>query len=244
MNDTHELLRRHASVRAFQPVELADERVREAVASAQMASTSSHVQAYSLLRVRDPNERRRLAELCGGQAQVAEAGAFFVVCADQRRHRLAAELRERPYVPNLETFLVAVIDASLFAQNLVVAFESEGLGVCYIGGLRNDLDAVAELLELPHDVFPLYGLCVGEPVERPDAKPRLPVEAVLIEGRYPSDEAVRALLAEYDGVMSSYYESRGRPGRDWSGGVAAKFREARRSHLASFYRRRGAELDG
>lgn len=243
MNDTHQLLRRHVSVRAFRRVELDDARVRDAVASAQMASSSSHVQAYSLLRVRDEEERRRLAELCGAQPQVAEAGAFFVVCADQRRHRLAAELRRRPYVPNLETFLVAVIDASLFAQNLVVAFESDDLGVCYIGGLRNDLDAVAELLELPRDVFPLYGLCVGEPLERPAVKPRLPLEAVLVEGRYPSDDDVRAYLREYDGVMSSYYEGRGRAGHDWSGGVAAKFREARRSHLASFYRRQGADLD-
>lgn len=243
MNEIHELLANHSSVRAFAPGELSDEVVRASVAAAQSASTSSHVQAYSLLRVRAADERARLAELCGGQAQVADAGAFFAVCADQRRHRLAAELCGRPYCPNLETFLVAVIDASLFAQNLVIAFESRGLGICYIGGLRNDIAAVTELLELPRDVLPLYGLCVGEPLERPAPKPRLPVEAVLCEGRYPDDDAMLELMARHDEVMGAYYAGRGLEGRNWSGGVAAKFREPRRSHLASYYRERGAELD-
>ena len=44
-----------------------------------MASTSSHGQAYGLLRVRDPQTRARISELAGNQAMVRQAGAFFVV---------------------------------------------------------------------------------------------------------------------------------------------------------------------
>ena len=39
------------------------------------------------------------------------------------------------------------------------------LGICYIGGLRNDLQAVTELLNIPYRVIPLFGLVVGYPAK-------------------------------------------------------------------------------
>lgn len=236
-------IRRHRTVRRFLDEPVPDGRVRAAVEAAQLASSSSNVQAYSLLRVRDAITRARLAELTGGQPQVAEAGAFFAVCGDQRRHRIVAARQGRAYAPNLETFLLAVVDASLFAQNLVLAFESMGYGVCYIGGLRNELPAVGALLELPADVLPLYGLCVGVPADDPGQRPRLPVEAVLFEERYPTEDELAERIAEYDGAMAEYYDRRGRPGYDWSGGIARKFERPRRGHLTEYYRSQGARFE-
>lgn len=243
MNATLELLRRHQSVRSFDPTELDASEVRAAIEAARWASTSSNVQAYSLLRVTDPGRRERLAELSGGQPQVAQAPAFFVVCGDQRRHRLVAADAGQPYAANLETFLLAVVDASLFAQNLALAFESLGWGICFIGGLRNRLPEVDALLELPEGVLPLYGLCAGRPAEENGQRPRLPLEAVYFEDRYPDDSELRALIARYDRVSAEYYAARGAPGRDWSGGIWRKFRQPRREHLAQFYRSKGALLD-
>ncbi len=243
MNPILELIAAHRSIRHFAPEPLSDAVVRESVRCAQQAATSSNVQAYSLLRIVDPDQRARLAELCGGQQQVVQAGGFFVVCGDQRRHRLVADDRSAPYVANLETFLIAVIDASLFAQNLALAFESLGLGICYIGGLRNQLSGVDALLELPTDVLPLYGMCVGTPAEQPLPRPRLPVDAVYFEGRYPSDDELRLRIAEYDTTLADYYQRRGQPGYDWSGGLWRKFRQANRAHLRSYFTRKGANLD-
>jgi hypothetical protein len=173
---------------------------------------------------------------------VARAGAFFIVCADQRRFKLLAADGGRPFVPNFESFLVGVIDATLFAQNLIVAFESMGLGTCCIGGLRNDLARVRELLELPADVFPLFGLCVGEIAEDPGPKPRLAVEAVLHHDRFPPEDEVRAWIGEYDGRMAGYYAARGLAGRNWSAGVQRKFMRAAREDLREFYLSQGADL--
>ncbi len=50
-------------------------------------------------------------------------------------------------------FMVSVIDAALAAQNVSVAAESMGLGICYIGGIRNELDQVTEVLGTPDHVF-------------------------------------------------------------------------------------------
>lgn len=247
METVLELLSAHRTIRRFEPDEVPDRDVCRVVEAAQMASTSSNVQAYSLLRVRDVKSRELLVEWSGGQPQVARAGAFFVVCADQRRHRLAAESHGRAYEPNLETFLVAVVDASLFAQNLALGFEGLGYGICYIGGLRNRLSDVDQLLELPQDVLPLYGLCAGvpstDPTHAPARRPRLPLEAVLCEERYPDDDAMRAAIADYDTTMRSYYEARGQPGYDWSGGVSRKFEQRHRERLRELFLSKGARLE-
>jgi nitroreductase len=234
------LLGRHRSIRRFRDDPVDDEVVRVAVRAAQQASTSSNVQGYALLRVRDAARRAQLAHLAGDQVQVERAGAFFVVCADQRRHALAAADEGRAYEPNLETFLVAVIDAALFAQNLIVAFEAHGLGICCIGGLRNRLPEVDALLALPEHVLPLFGLCVGVPDEAPVLRPRLPLDAVLLEERYPDDAAMRAAMDRYDAAMREYYLARTGKPHTWRGGVTRKFERPVREHLHHFYASKGA----
>lgn len=241
-NPTLDTLLSHRSIRRFEETPLPDDHVRLAVAAGQQASTSSNVQAYSLLRVRDPERLAKLVELTGGQTKVARCGAFFVVCGDTRRHRLLAERARLPYATRFEGFLVAAIDATLFAQNLCVAFESMGYGICYIGGLRNDLGAVQRLLRFPRGVYPLFGLCVGVPAEDPSRRPRLAPEAVLFEEHYPDDESLLSQVADYDAVMREYYTSRGAAAGSWSEKIEAQFREAYRTSVAEHYREQGADL--
>jgi FMN reductase (NADPH) len=223
MNDAIDLMMRHRSIRRYRPDPIPESHIRIAVEAGQAASTSSAEQIYCLIRVTDQAHRRHLVELTGGQEKVARCGAFFIVCGDTRRLRLAIERSGRTYAARLEGFLKAVIDASLFAQNLALAFESLGYGICYIGGLRNDLPAVDRLLELPGGVYPLFGLCVGVPEEQPIARPRLPIEAVLFDGRYPSDEAMVGLIAAYDGrYRDDLLAARVSAGPAWSEVVAVR----------------------
>lgn len=238
-----DLLAAHRTVRDFEDRPVPDEDIARAVRAAQQTATSSWIQAYGLIQVTDPDERARLVELTGGQPQVARAGAFFVVCGDVRRHRLVAEDAGAEYASNLETFLLPVVDASLFAQSLVLAFEALGYGTCYVGGLRNDLPEVDRLLDLPHGVLPLFGLCVGIPASDPGRRPRLPVEAVWVRDRYPRDEQVRAAVAAQDEQAASYYNARGAPGRTWSGGLWRKFARPSRESLLAYYRSKGARFE-
>ncbi|MEX1026104.1 MAG: nitroreductase family protein [Planctomycetota bacterium] len=233
---------RHASVRDFRDAPIPEEHVERAIRAASMAATSSHVIGYALLEVRAAEKREKLAELAGGQPQVARAGRFFVVCAEQRRHRLAARRAGRPFVPNFESFLVDVIDAALFAQNLALAFEALDYGTCYIGGLRTHLPVVDEVLDLPKDVFALFGLAVGLPETVPATKPRLGVDALRCVDRFPSEVELERQLDEFDATMADYYRSRGLEGRNWTGGLAAKFASPKREHLYEYYRRKGAVL--
>ncbi len=239
-------MRAHRSVRDYAPTPVADADICAAVTAAQMASTSSWIQAYCVLQITDPGERERLAELTGGQSQVQESGAFFVLCADTRRHRLIAEREQAPYCANLETFLLATADATLFAQNFALAFESMGYGICMIGGLRTRLPEASALLEIPHGVWPLFGLCVGRPTPEAEAdgttRPRLPVAAVLMRDRYASDEQMLAAIDEHDTLAADYYAARGNPGRNWSGGTWRKFKAPLREHLLAYYESMGASF--
>ncbi len=247
MNPVVELLNGHRSIRRFRPDPVPREHLEAAVRAGQMASTSSAVQAYCALNITDPAVRRQFVALTGGQAKVEACGAFLVICGDVRRHRLVAARAGMPYASNLEAFLVSVIDATLFAQNLCVALESMGYGICYIGGVRNDLPAVDRLLEIPDGIYPLFGLCIGLPDESPEPRPRLPVSSILFDDRCPDDSDTLAALADYDAIYASYLESRSgesRSGRSrgWTEAMGRKFSTAEREGLAAYYERKGAVL--
>ena len=105
-----------------------------------------------------------MAEIAGNQSYVANNGHFFIFCADLYRHEVIGKLEQADVIPSIESkekFMVALIDTALAAQNAALAAESMGLGICYIGGLRTDLEKVRELLHIPKRVIPLFGLAVG-----------------------------------------------------------------------------------
>lgn len=243
MNDTINSMLAHRSIRRFTDDIVPREHIIEALKAGQAAATSSAVQSYSVMHITDSTKRQAIADLCGPQQKVHDCGAFFVICADNRRHMVMHERHDRTFDQRLEAFLVAIVDATLFAQNFTLAFESMGYGTCYIGGLRNDLHGVNDILKLPVGVFPVYGLCVGRPDEQPIARPRLSPEAILHENVYPDDESVIRDIKEYDTVYAAYLQARGANPATWSDAMLKRFEKIARPALASFYQSQDARLD-
>lgn len=195
LNPVLETLFAHRSVRAFRPDPLPDGTLETLIAAAQSAPSSSNLQTWSVIAVQSPAGRARLAELTGPQPHVAEAPLVLAWLADLSRISRIAERRGETAagLDYLDTFLMAVIDAALAAQNAVVAAESLGLGTVYLGALRNQPEAVADLLGVPDGVFPVFGLVVGhpDPARLAQIKPRLPLRTVLHAERYrPVDPQV------------------------------------------------------
>jgi FMN reductase (NADPH) len=77
-NPTIDLLMEHRSIRQFSKQSVSPDQLETIVAAAQMASTSSNVQAYSVIHVRDPKRRSQIAELAGNQKYVEESPVFLV----------------------------------------------------------------------------------------------------------------------------------------------------------------------
>jgi FMN reductase (NADPH) len=207
---TIEQIYRHASVRHYKTEPLPREMVEQIVAAGQRSSTSSNLQTYSVVAVTDPQKRARLAEVCGNQSFIVEAPVFLAWCADLSRLERISQMRGyQPVVSYVETFLVAAMDASIAMQTAALATESMGLGMCYIGAIRNTPDQVIEILGLPRLVFPVSGMTVGWPAVEPRVRPRLPLEAVLHWDQYEVSGEVQALRA-YDEAMVKTGIYRGR----------------------------------
>ncbi|WP_147802470.1 oxygen-insensitive NADPH nitroreductase [Alkalicoccus halolimnae] len=244
MNQTIEMLLNHRSVRKFKEEPISEEVIMKLVEAAQMASTSSFIQAYSIIGIKDEQRKRRLAELAGEQNYVAENGHFFVFCADFHRHEIAGEMEAvqvKAAVESAEKMIVGITDATLAAQNCAVAAESLGLGICYIGGIRNNIEEVSKELHLPDHVIPVFGMCVGIPDADPSKKPRLPKEAVYFEETYPDDEFQKEQLEKYNNIISSYYEERTNGERTdrWTEQMVSMLSSVKRKHMKSFLRQKG-----
>ncbi|WP_218125715.1 nitroreductase family protein [Microbacterium sp. cf332] len=230
-NAVLDLLYRHRSVRRFVPGEIDDATVTAIVAAAQSASTSSNLQAWSVVEVRDPDRLDALAHLAGDQDFIRRGGVFLVFVADWAR---AAELARRIGEPAeavgyIESTLVGFVDAALAAQNAVVAAESLGLGAVYVGSVRNNPERIADLLELPDGAFPAFGVVLGhpDPADPAGVKPRLPQGVVRHREVYrlPDADAV----ARYDRAVTEYYRTQGEP-RGWLRGAIARVRDAASLH--------------
>ncbi|KAB2335792.1 MULTISPECIES: oxygen-insensitive NADPH nitroreductase [Bacillaceae] len=248
MNETIKLLKNHRSVRLFEDRALSAEQIEAIVTSAQSAATSSFIQAYSIIGVTDQQKKDKLAELTGGQEYVAKNGHFFVFCADLFRHELIGEIEGKEVLPSLEStekFMVALIDTALAAQNAAIAAESMGLGICYIGGIRNNLEAVTELLKTPKRVIPLFGMTIGYPMQENDKKQRLPYEHVYHENEYNQDLAsYKEQLSIYDEFISDYYNKRtnGKRSDTWSSQMAQMLEKQTRMYMKEFVNKQGFDL--
>jgi FMN reductase (NADPH) len=206
---TIELVHRHGSVRHYKPDPVPTEMVETIVAAAQRSSTSSNLQMMSVVAVTDAAKRVRLAALCGNQSHIAEAPVFLAWCADLNRLERVCQLRGYKQVAEyVENFLLATVDTAIASQTAALAAESLGLGICYIGSIRNNPQAVLELLALPRLVFPITGMTLGWPSAAPRLRPRLATKAVLHWETYHHDQD--QALRDYDRAMveTGIYEGR------------------------------------
>lgn len=208
----------HRSVRKYLDAPVTDAQIERVVTAAQRASTSSNLQVWSVIVVRNPETKARLADALGGLPYVAAAPVFLVWIADHARN--AAILRDRGADTDtlrlIENTLIGAIDVGIAAQNALLAAESLGLGGVFVGGIRNNPAAVAAELRLPPHTFAMAGMCLGvpDPTEGTGVKPRLPLDAVLHRETY-DPERWRSATAAYEGDYEAYFADQGHPGRSW-----------------------------
>lgn len=242
MNPTLDTILNHRSIRSFTEQSLSKEQVEQIVKAAQMASTSSYMQAYSIIGVTDPLKKQELAEITG-QDYVKNNGHLFIFCADLYRHHVrATDLQKQDMVQNIENtehLLVSSIDAALAAQNAALAAESLGLGMCFIGSIRNNIQQVDKLLSLPEHVIPLFGMVVGYPAKETQQKPRLSIEAVYFENEYNTkqDES----LIQFDRKIKEYYQNRPENKRldSWTDQMIRRFRSPLRMDVTDYVHKKG-----
>lgn len=236
MTPTIDLLCAHCSIRHFTDKPISEAQREAILSGAQATSSSSFLQCTSIIRITDSAMREQLVTLTGGQQHVAQAAEFWVFCADFNRH---LQICPEAELGLAEQLLLGVVDTAMMGQSALIAAESLGLGGVYIGGIRNSIQAVTELLGLPKHVLPLFGLCLGWPADNPDLKPRLPASIVVHENHYQPVDA--KALADYDERLAQYYLSRSTNNRrdTWSDHIRRTIIKESRPFILDYLHKQG-----
>ncbi len=197
-NETVELILSHRTQRRYKPDPIPDDVLQIVLGAALSAPSKSDLQQVAIILVKDRAKQATIGGWIPDMPWIATAPLFAVFCGDHRRMRRVAEMRGRPF-PNdtLDMFMNAAVDAGLVLQNFITAAEALGLGCCPISVVRNHVEKLAELLQLPAGVLPVAGLCVGYPIQRGWISMRLPPAVTVHTDRY-DDRELPAHLEAYD----------------------------------------------
>jgi FMN reductase (NADPH) len=239
--ETIDFFTNHTSVRDFKKQPLSAELKQQLVTVAQSGSSSNFVQAYSIIEIKDPKKLAEIEKLANAPHYITQTGVFYLFVADLYKHHQFLQQANLPNdgISNMEALLVSVVDTTIAAQNMAAYAESQDLGICYIGGIRNDLFRVAELTELPSYTLPLFGLTIGYPATKNEPKVRLPQAAILNVDRYqPLSEEI---VDTYNEATANYYAHRGsnQQTTDWQTKMTNFFQAPRRPEVESFLTKQG-----
>ena len=175
-----ELLLKHRSVRSYLSDEINGEVLNEILLSGIRASNTGNVQLYSVVVTKDIHKKKLLAPLHFNQPMVNQAPVLLTICIDINRFYIWCSARNTDTdLKNLLWLLNGTIDASILAQNICVAAENLGLGICYLGTTLYNAPEISSVLKLPVGVIPITALTVGYPDVIPELSDRLPLEAVV-----------------------------------------------------------------
>lgn len=175
----------HRSIRKYNSKNIDDKILNKILEAATRASTTGNMQVYSIIVTKDERLRKQLWELHFKQDMVLQAPVILTFCADFNRFNKWCENRNtKPGYDNFLSFYTASIDALLVAQNVALAAESFGLGICYLGTITYMADKFIELFNCPKGVVPVAAITLGYPDENPALVDRLPLEAVIHNETY------------------------------------------------------------
>jgi hypothetical protein len=143
------------------------------------------MQVYSIVVTQDKEIKKHLWEAHFKQDMVNQAPAVLTFCADFNRFNKWCRSREAdPGYDNYLSFFTAAIDALLASQNVALAAEANGLGICYLGTTTYMARSIVNILNLPKGVVPVTTLVMGYPDENPGLTDRLPLQGVIHHETY------------------------------------------------------------
>lgn len=180
----------HRSIRRYKSEIIPEHILKNILEAGFRASTTGNMQVYSIVVTKDLEKRKQLCSLHFNQKMVEEAPVILTFCADFNRFNKWCELRQaEPGYDNFLSFFTAAIDALLAAQNVAIAAEANGLGICYLGTTIYQADKLIDFFNCPKGVVPITTLVVGYPNESPELNDRLPFQGIVHNETYTDYDA-------------------------------------------------------
>ena len=201
-----DLLNTHRTIRKYTEQEIPEALLNALLHAGTRASTTGNMQVYSIVVTRDNEMKEKLSPCHFNQPMVKEAPVVLTFCADFNRfNKWCRQRKAEPGYDNFLSFVTAAIDALLVAQNVCIAAENEGLGICYLGTTTYMAENIIDILELPAGVVPVTTVTMGYPAEDPPLTDRLPMEAVVHQEKYRdySKEDIDSSYKEKEALASN-----------------------------------------
>lgn len=209
----------------------------------QNTPTSYNGQQFSVIDIDDQGIKEQLYQLTS-QKQIKTCSHFLLFVADYHKISVLANAKgiDLPdFTHTLDGVIVGVVDATLAMMSAVEMAESLGLGTCCVGYARTAApDQVAKIAQLPEKTFVVCGLAIGVPREKPDLKPKQPLELVIHKNRYHTDTML-STLKDYDAEITHYNATRTgtKTDNDWCSHIVGYYREAVKYQMLDALRRQG-----
>lgn len=187
------------TIRSFSDKPVDDRLLFDLLQGASKAPTTGGMQLYSVIISREPEHLKSLAALHFNQPAATGAKVMITVVADFNRFEKWCLLRgAEPGFDNFESFVSAMLDATIFTQQLNTLLELEGLGACYLGTTTYTASRIGDLLKLPRLTVPVATLAVGWPLDDGAEAERLPTGAVIHHEEYTdySSDRIEEIFAE------------------------------------------------
>ncbi|MDE6536146.1 MAG: nitroreductase family protein [Muribaculaceae bacterium] len=181
-----EYFKNRKTIRNYSAEHISDLEIDEMLAAAAHAPTCGGMQLYNVIVTRSEEGKSALAPAHFNQPCLAGASAVLTFCADFNRvSRWARERGAEPGFDNLQSFISAMLDATILAQQFVTIAEMRGYGTCYLGTTTWNAPQIIEALGLPELVIPVITVTLGVPTGHlVDIQPRLPLDAIRSREKY------------------------------------------------------------
>ncbi|EXX84868.1 NAD(P)H nitroreductase [Paenibacillus darwinianus] len=198
--DFFEVIAERHSVRSYDPsYKMSRNELKELLADAVKAPSSSNLQSWRFLVVDDQAAKEKLKPIAFNQKQVTEASAVIAILGDREAYKRAAEIYgrgvEQGYIPadvaenmthnSVQVYGgmsadrqkdIALVDGGLIAMQLMLAAKARGLDTVPMGGF--DGAQLLEAFNVPDTYVPVMLVAVGKAAQPGRPTPRLTVDEV------------------------------------------------------------------
>lgn len=208
MDNVKDILMNRRSYRNYTCEEISEEIIKEVLMVAQKTATSVNGQQISIVVTRDKKILKKISEIGWGQKHIENAEIFITFVVDYNRS--GAHLENLEIVNHVESILVGAVDAGLIAQSVELLFQEQGIGTCLIGGVRNDMPKLRELLKIDGNAFPVLGMTVGRVsnfkniIEK--MRPRVDVDSYYFIEEYNRSMVIDSSI-KYDKQLTEWWKN-------------------------------------
>lgn len=207
--DLLEAIKNRKSIRKFTDESIKKEDLEEIIEVARRAPSSVNGQQISLVYTTDKNIIEKIAHLSGGQAQIRDCSCFITLIGDYYRDKVYLESVGKELTDDIQRLReVVMVDAGIMALTINYVAMAKGYGCTIIGGVKENPEQIAELLNLPKNTIVALGITIGVPTKESlegTLKPRIKKEAFAMEDKYNKEVQVNA-VKDYEKVLDKWFK--------------------------------------